>query len=117
LEVQAQAQGLGIDVEPEGLSWDAIEPRMAQDPLVYGTGNPYNADLSTYPLFHSSRVGVGFDNPGGYRSPGMDAALEAGREALDETARVEAYADVQEQLAEDLPWVFLAYVEHDYVIR
>ncbi|GAA4874217.1 ABC transporter substrate-binding protein [Serinicoccus chungangensis] len=117
LEVQAQAAELGIEVEPEGLSWEAIEPRMAEDALVYGSGNPYNADLSTYPLFHSTRAFQGFDNPGGYDSPEMDAALEAGRAAQEETARVEAYATVQEQLAQDLPWVFLAYVEHDYVIE
>lgn len=117
LEVQAQAADLGIAVEPEGLSWEAIEPRMATDALVYGTGNPYNADLSTYPLFHSSRALQGFDNPGGYVSEEMDAALEAGRAADDEAGRVDAYAEVQEQLAQDLPWVFLAYVEHDYVLR
>jgi len=117
LEVQAQAAELGIEVEPEGLSWEAIEPRMATDALVYGTGNPYNADLSTYPLFHSSRAFQGFDNPGGYSSPEMDAALEEGRAAQEEAAQVAAYARVQEQLAQDLPWVFLAYVEHDYVIR
>lgn len=117
LEVQAQADDLGIEVETEGLSWEAIEPRMSEDAVVYGSGNPYNADLSTYPLFHSSRAFQGFDNPGGYDSAEMDAALEAGRAAQDDDARVQAYADVQEQLAQDLPWVFLAYVEHDYVIR
>ncbi|WP_299519852.1 ABC transporter substrate-binding protein [uncultured Serinicoccus sp.] len=117
LDVQAQAAELGIEVEPEGLSWEAIEPRMAGDALVYGSGNPYNADLSTYPLFHSSRAFQGFDNPGGYDSAEMDAALEAGRAAQEESERVEAYATVQEQLAQDLPWVFLAYVEHDYVIE
>ncbi|ANS80610.1 Dipeptide-binding ABC transporter, periplasmic substrate-binding component [Serinicoccus hydrothermalis] len=117
LAVQSQAAELGIQVEPEGLSWEAIEPRMREDALVYGSGNPYNADLSTYPLFHSSRAFQGFDNPGGYMSDAMDAALEEGRSAMDEDERVEAYQQVQEQLAEDLPWVFLVYVEHDYVIR
>lgn len=117
LDVESQAAELGIAVAPEGLSWEAIEPRMATDALVYGTGNPFNADLSTYPLFHSSRAFQGFDNPGGYSSEAMDAALDAGRSATDEAARVTAYQDVQEQLAQDLPWIFLAYVEHDYVIR
>ena len=117
LAVQAQAAELGIEVEPEGLSWEAIEPRMREDALVYGSGNPYNADLSTYPLFHSSRAFQGFDNPGGYASEAMDAALEDGRSAQAEDERVQAYQRVQEQLAQDLPWVFLAYVEHDYVIR
>lgn len=117
LDVQAQARGLGIEVTPAGLSWDAIEPRMSQDPLVYGSGNPYDADLSTYPLLHSSRAGVGFDNPGGYRSAAMDAALEEGRAAVEPAERDATYAEVQELLAQDLPWIFLAYVGHDYVIR
>lgn len=117
LQVQAQAQELGIQITPEGLSWDAIESRMSTDALVYGSGNPYSSDLSTYPLFHSSRAGQGFDNPGHYVSSEMDAALEAGRAAVDVTERQEAYVRVQEQLAQDLPWIFLAYVEHDYVIQ
>ncbi|WP_151525096.1 ABC transporter substrate-binding protein [Serinicoccus kebangsaanensis] len=117
LAVQSQAAELGIEVEPEALSWEAIEPRMREDALVYGSGNPYNADLSTYPLFHSSRAFQGFDNPGGYASDAMDAALEQGRSAMDEGERVQAYRQVQEELADDLPWVFLAYVGHDYVIR
>lgn len=117
LEVQAQATGLGLEVRPEGLSWEAIEARMATDALVYGSGNPYDGDLAMYPLFHSSRAGQGFDNPGRYVSAPMDRALEEGREALDAPERDAAYARAQEQLAEDLPWVFLVYVEHDYVIR
>ncbi len=117
LDVQAQAADLGIDVRPEGLSWEAIEPRMATDALVYGSGNPYDGDLAMYPLLHSSRALQGFDNPGGYASPEMDRALDRGRSAQDAASREAAYAQVQEQLAEDLPWVFLVHVEHDYVIR
>lgn len=117
LDVQAQAAELGLEVRPEGLSWEAIEERMDSDALVYGSGNPYDGDLAMYSLFHSSRVGQGFDNPGGYVSAAMDRALDEGREALDEGRRDAAYARAQEQLAKDLPWVFLGYVEHDYVIR
>ena len=117
LDVQTQAARLGVEVRPEGLSWEAIEPRMRTDALVYGSGSPYSGDLSMYPLFHSSRAHQGFDNPGGYASDAMDEALRAGREARDPQARAAAYADAQEQLAEDLPWVFLVYVEHDYVVR
>jgi peptide/nickel transport system substrate-binding protein len=117
LDVQAQAAGLGIEVRPEGLSWEAIEPRMAIDALVYGTGNPYHPDLTSYPLLHSSRAHQGFDNPGGYASAQMDLALDQGRAAADEGERVAAYARVQAQLAEDLPWIFLVYLEHGYVIR
>jgi peptide/nickel transport system substrate-binding protein len=117
LEVQDQAADLGLDVRPEGLSWEAIEPRMGTDALVYGSGNPYDGDLAMYPLFHSSRAFVGFDNPGGYVSPVVDEALERGRASLDPQERAAAYAEVQEQLAQDLPWIFLVHVEHDYVIR
>lgn len=117
LEVRSQAAGLGIDVELAGLTWEAIEPRMRTDALVYGSGNPYDADLSTYPLFHSSRAFQGFDNPGGYSSTAMDAALETGRASREDQARETAYQQVQQQLAEDLPWIFLAHVGHDYVIR
>lgn len=117
LDVATQAADLGIEVRPEGLAWEAIEPRMRTDALVYGSGNPYDGDLSLFPLLHSSRAYQGFDNPGGYASARVDAALEQGRASGDPEQRAEAYAEVQEQLARDLPWIFLVHVEHDYVIR
>lgn len=117
LAVTADARKVGIDVEPEGLTWDAIEPRMGGAALIMGWGTPYDPDFVTYKLFGSRFAGQGFFNPGSYRSTVVDGALEAGRGTADPAARKAAYSTLQKQLAADQPWVFLTYLRHTYVLR
>lgn len=117
LAVTADARKVGIDVAPEGLTWDAIEPRMGDAALVMGWGTPYDPDFITYKLFGSRFAGQGFFNPGSYRSSIVDGALEAGRGTADPAARKAAYSTLQQQLSADQPWVFLTYLRHTYVVR
>ena len=51
LSVASYAKAVGVDVKPEGLTWDAIEPRMKNDALIMGWGTPYDPDFITYKLF------------------------------------------------------------------
>lgn len=117
LAVQSAAADIGIDVALEGLSWEAISPRMREDAVVFGTGTPYDPDLSLYSQFHSSQAYQGFANPGGYTSEEVDALLEQGRTTQEPDARAEIYREVQRVLAEEQPWVFVAFLDHAYVIR
>ncbi|MEV4276386.1 ABC transporter substrate-binding protein [Actinoplanes xinjiangensis] len=117
LAVTADARKAGIEVRPEGLTWEAIEPRMGQDALIMGWGTPYDPDFLSYKLFGSRFAGQGFFNPGGYRSAVVDRALQAGRDDADPEKRKAAYATFQRQLATDAPWVFLTYLQHTYVVR
>lgn len=117
LAVTADAKKIGIKVNPEGLTWDAIEPRMKSDALIMGWGTPYDPDFITYKLFASQFAGQGFFNPGGYRSAVTDKALNEGRDQADPAKRRAAYATVQQQLAADAPWVFLTYLKHTYVVK
>ncbi|MGF1664592.1 MAG: ABC transporter substrate-binding protein [Kineosporiaceae bacterium] len=110
------ARGIGIDVAVDGLSWEAIEPRMSTDALVMGWGTPYDPDFVTYQLFHSSYSEAGFFNPGAYENPAVDAALDAGRTETDPRARRDAYLRLQEEMAADPPWIFLVYLDHVYVV-
>ena len=71
----------------------------------------------SYKLFSSRFAGQGFFNPGFYESEVVDRALEEGRSTADPEARRAAYRTFQRQLAEDVPWVFLTYLEHTYVVR
>ncbi|MEE3919467.1 ABC transporter substrate-binding protein [Micromonospora sp. BRA006-A] len=107
LAVTADAKKVGINVTPEGLTWDAITPRMKNDALIMGYGTPYDPDFVSYKLFSSAFAGQGFFNPGSYRSAVTDAALRDGRDNTDPAARKAAYATFQKQLAADVPWVFL----------
>lgn len=117
LAVTADAKKVGIDIRPEGLTWDAIEPRMGGAALIMGWGTPYDPDFITYKLFGSRFAAQGFFNPGSYKSSTVDSALETGRGTADPAARKAAYSTLQKQLAADQPWVFLTYLRHAYVIR
>lgn len=90
---------------------------MGSDALIMGYGTPYDPDFVSYKLFHSDFAGQGFFNPGSYASEATDRALREGRAEADPARRKAAYATFQRQLATDMPWVFLTYLEHTYVVR
>ncbi|GAA2709730.1 ABC transporter substrate-binding protein [Micromonospora olivasterospora] len=117
LAVTADARKAGIKVTPEGLTWDAITPRMKTDALIMGYGTPYDPDFVSYQLFGSAFAGQGFFNPGSYHSPVVDEALQAGRGNAGPAARRAAYSTFQKQLAADVPWVFLTYLQHTYAVK
>ncbi|GAA3212000.1 ABC transporter substrate-binding protein [Dactylosporangium siamense] len=117
LAVTADAKKLGIQVTPEGLTWDAITPRMKTDALVMGWGSPYDPDFVSYKLFGSKFAGEGYFNLGLYKSAETDKALQDGRDQADPAKRKDAYSRFQRQLAADVPWVFLTYLQHTYVVR
>ncbi|MFF3853872.1 ABC transporter substrate-binding protein [Micromonospora sp. NPDC002575] len=117
LAVTADAKKVGIKVTPQGLTWDAITPRMKTDAVVMGYGTPYDPDFVSYKLFGSAFAQQGFFNPGSYRSAVVDAALQQGRDSADPAVRKAAYGRFQKQLAADVPWVFLTYLQHTYVVK
>jgi peptide/nickel transport system substrate-binding protein len=70
------------------LAWVGI-----QDPDIY------------YQIFHSSSVPPNGDNRGYYSNPQVDRLLEKGRTTMDTTERTLVYAEVQQILAEELPYI------------
>ena len=72
------------------LSWVGVE-----DPDIY------------YNLFHSESIPPNGANRVFYRNPRLDRLLEAGRVTLDPEKRRAIYEDVQQIVAEDLPYVSL----------
>lgn len=117
LAVVADADKIGIDINPQGLTWDAIDERLHADALVMGYGTPYDPDFVSYKLFGSRFAGEGYFNPGYYTSAVVDRALEDGRTEADPERRKAAYSLFQQQLAADVPWLFLTYLQHTYVLR
>ncbi|MGI5215592.1 ABC transporter substrate-binding protein [Plantactinospora sp. CA-290183] len=117
LAVTADAKKVGIEITPAGLTWDAIDTRLGADALIMGYGTPYDPDFVSYKLFGSRFAGQGYFNPGRYRSEVVDRALQQGRDQADPARRRAAYSAFQKQLAADVPWVFLSYLRHTYVVR
>ncbi|MCG5212543.1 ABC transporter substrate-binding protein [Streptosporangium sp. KLBMP 9127] len=117
LAAASDAKKIGLRVEPAGLDWDAIEPRLGEDAAVMGYGSPYDPDYVNYELFHSDFKGKGFFNPGLYDNPEADKLLEKGRSAGDEATREQAYSDLQKIIKDDQVYSYLVFLKHVYVIR
>ncbi|GAA0335512.1 glutathione ABC transporter substrate-binding protein [Oceanobacillus sp. FSL W7-1281] len=112
--VQAQLQELNIDVDVEVMEWGTYLERTAQgdhDMFVLGwstvTGD---ADYGLYPLFHSDNIG----DPGNrsfLQDEELDEMLEAARREGDEEARLQLYSDIQAELSELAPMLYLHHQE------
>ncbi|QGK70860.1 ABC transporter substrate-binding protein [Allosaccharopolyspora coralli] len=118
LAFASDAQTVGIEVALEGLGWDAIDPRINDDSVVLGAGTPLDPDLQTYSALHSSATGTGtYNNPGGYRNAEVDAALDAGRRAIGDQERAPHYRRAQTAYVADPGAVYLAFLDHSYLVR
>ncbi|MGE6515918.1 ABC transporter substrate-binding protein [Lysinibacillus sphaericus] len=108
---------VGADVEVAALDWSNIVIEETETFMV-GWGSPYDADHHTYSLFHtdqSSLTSAGY-NYGSYSNANVDALLEKGRVTVDPSERQAIYMALQEELAEDPPFTYFAYVDAVYGI-
>ena len=62
--------------------------------------------------FHSSKVPPNGANRGFYVSPRLDTLIDKARAELDQNTRKELYAEIQQILAEDLPYIDLWYLDN-----
>lgn len=115
----ADMKKIGVDVRLEGLDFAALASRMADYGILLGGGDkPYSLDTQVFGALHSPVPGSSqWDNPGGYSTPSLDAALEAGRRTSDHADRVQAYRSVQQKYLADPSHVFLVFLRHTYVSR
>ena len=75
---------------------------------VGGNEDPDIFDL----VFHSSRFPPNGSNRGYYSNMRVDALIDQGRRELDQAKRKQIYAELQQILAEDLPYVNLWYFDN-----
>jgi peptide/nickel transport system substrate-binding protein len=100
---------VGINVDVRSLEWGAyldMTGRGDQDMYILGwvtvTGDP---DYGLYGTFHSSGHGAA-GNRSFYTNPEVDRLLDAGRTETNPTRREQIYAQVQQIIRDDLPWIF-----------
>ncbi|MFI9306314.1 ABC transporter substrate-binding protein [Streptomyces triculaminicus] len=117
LAFASDAKKAGIKAEVRSGTWEVIEPRMKDDAVLAGGGNPADPDFDLYNLLHSSLALDGFNNMAAYADTGVDKALEEGRRSGDKAARKAAYDKVQRGLADNPGYVFLTHVDHLYVMN
>lgn len=114
-----QCRALGIEVRVRGASWDDIYARQYADPVLWGWGS--NSPVELYELTYSE----GWGNYASYRSPEVDAQLEAAQAAPSVEESFPHYQAAQWDAATGTgvapegaaTWVWLANVDHLYFER
>ncbi|HWI64332.1 MAG TPA: glutathione ABC transporter substrate-binding protein [Symbiobacteriaceae bacterium] len=71
-----------------------------------------DADWAIRPLLYGKSAPPASYNVGFYDNPKVNSLIEEGLKTADETVRARVYADLQKEIWEDKPWVFL-YVPHN----
>ncbi len=111
--IQGQLAEVGVTAEITSIDWAAYLVATAQPAettevpmalLGWGTVTG-DADYGLYALFHSSQA----PNPNRafYSNAVVDDLLDAARTAADPSLRQQLYADAQELIWADAPWLFL----------
>lgn len=106
LVIQEQLKAIGIEADTD-FQENAIylENYFAGnfDLSVTGTSAYIDPNDVIESNFHTNRTNIGT----GYSNPDVDALIEEGIATTDQAARAEIYAQIQETLLQDLPWVNL----------
>ena len=108
--VQDYWRDIGVEVTLNTLEWNAYIQKVVVQRNYDATINWWitPADPDIYAYYHSSAAGTGFNLPG-YRDATIDDLLERGRAEADVDARIAIYREFQEEVAEQLPYLFLWY--------
>lgn len=110
LLVQQYWQDIGVQADVEVMEWnayiqDVVVNRNYEVTLAWWSMPP-TADVAPY--FSCSAADSGNNIPN-YCNPELDEVMNEGRRALTLDEQVEAYAAMQELLAEELPYLYLWY--------
>ena len=106
---------LNIDVEIVAIEWAAFlagTERGEQGMYILGQApGTGDADNALWGVFHSTSSGAA-GNRAFFGDPQVDALLEAARSELDPAQRLALYAEAQEIIRYQSPWVFIAQGAH-----
>jgi ABC-type transport system substrate-binding protein len=109
---QANLKEVGIDIEISptdfGPYMEALETGNYTMAWMYRVTDYADSDGFYFPLLHSSNSGAG-GNYVLYSNPEVDANIEEARATLDDATRIQLYQAVDEQFAEDLPYIPLTH--------
>ena len=116
-EFADQMEGLGIEVNVKGASWDDLYPHQFTDPVVWGWGT--NAPVETYNLLYSQGSG----NYACYENAAVDDYLDEALSKPNVGDSFDLWKKAQWDGATgaapqgDAPWVWVANVDHLYFLR
>ena len=114
-----QLKKLGIEVEIEGVGWDVAYDRALSEPLMWGWGA--HTPMELYNMYHTVEGGMAEYSP--YANESVDKYMD---EALAADSLEEAYElwkkaqwDGETGITQegDIPWIWLANIDHLYWSR
>ncbi|CEG28711.1 ABC transporter substrate-binding protein [Bacillus sp. B-jedd] len=110
--VQQYLKEVGLDVKLNTLEWNAMIQKniIERDFDMILNWWAYPADPDVYAQYHSSNAGKGNNIPG-YKDAKLDELLVKGQQTSDPAARGEVYKEMQQYMAENLPYLYLWYPE------
>ncbi|HEX9117754.1 MAG TPA: ABC transporter substrate-binding protein, partial [Anaerolineae bacterium] len=111
--IQAQLKELGITTTIETLELGVYVDRWLKadfDATVALNGGNPDPDIMFYRYWHT---GGNLSKVAAWTSPDVDKLLDQGRVTTEVAQRKTIYADVQKQLAQASPWIWL-YVGYEY---
>ncbi|WP_097027856.1 glutathione ABC transporter substrate-binding protein [Clostridium peptidivorans] len=109
--MQSQLKEVGIDAEIKILEWGAYLDGLSKgehDMFIIGwTCQTPDPDLAVYAPLHSSKAGTG-GNYSFFKNAKVDELIMKGRVMKNSPEREEIYKEIQKEVKEQAPWVFLS---------
>ena len=112
MQQQLREVGIALDIR-------SFESATFLADVVHGAFQLYglrwvggNQDPDIFYVFHSSRFPPNGANRGHYSNAKVDALIDQARREIDSSVRKPIYAEVQQILAEDLPYIDLWYLDN-----
>lgn len=116
-ELANQLKELGVEADIKGVGWDTAYTDALTNPLVWGWGA--HTPMELYNIYHTEIYGD-LANTARYSPYSNERADELMDAALASTDLEESYTlwqRAQEEIAKDVPWVWLVNVDHLYWVR
>lgn len=110
--MQNQLQQIGIDADISVKEFAAFRDDVNEgnyDIMVMGFGRQTDPDSHLYTHFHSSQVPPAGVNRWRFSNERIDELLEQARVEMDQEARNEMYQEIQQIIAEEVPYTPLQY--------
>ena len=115
-QIRSDLEGIGMRVDVATVPFAELVDRVARqrtfDMLVVGITT--GVDPDPYAFFHSSQSRDPGYNFSGYSTLALDRSLEAARRTYDQAKRRELYAGVFQQIATEVPVLFLYFADYLY---
>ena len=113
-ELANQLKELGIGADIKGVGWDTAYDDAQENPLVWGWGA--HTPMELYNIYHTA---PGSDSAlySPYANQAVDELMDAALACTDLEESYALWQQAQEEIAGDVPWVWLVNVDHLYWVR